>query len=887
MYSKNANKYFLERARNSHFKKVILALLFAGICLNNNNVFANECNGVSLDVDYRDCFCITFRANHNGHCSCTVIWDFGDGNTLVDNGCNITKSHCYASPGTYTVTVYVDCSGGDCATSVTVYIPPPNLSSLFTSDTVCEGFCTQFTDQSTGDFTQWTWDFGDGNASTQQNPCHLYANPGTYSAILTVTDTNLCDDYDTVQTVHVNANPIADAGTYAEMCGGGSVIIGGSPTVTGGIPPWTYLWTPSSDLNCFDCANPTATPTTSSSYSVLVTDSNGCIDTSSMILQVHPNPTAIFSVDTPCLGFANNFSDQSLGLNVAWDWNFGDGGSDTLQNPSYTYLTDGSFIATLLVTSDSGCTDTTSRTVIVYPIPNVDFSLANVCLYDSAYYYDNTQINSGNLDLWTWDFDDGNSSTIQNPVHLYDSSGTYNITLIVASDKSCVDTLSKTLIIHPIPVAEFTKQNICQYDTAFLTDMSTISLGNIIAWDWDFGDSTTSSIQNPFNLYSAPGTYIVDLIVTSDSGCLDSINHQITIHPIPVAAFTTADVCVYETAVFTDQSTVLTGNIIGWDWNFGDNSISTLQNPTHKYNTYDTLVIELIVITDSGCVDTTYNGIIIHPQPKIWFVADTTKGCEPLCVQFADSSTIPGSYTIDSWNWDLGDGASSTTQSPSNCYYSVDLWQEGIYSISMIATSSVGCSDTMTHTNMITAWPVPIAEFTEGPNPATILFPYITFENLSQGGWQYYWDMDDGFTYITNSDSNYTHVYSNIDTTTYLVELITENLFGCLDTAYDSVIIKGDYILFVPNAFTPNNDGLNDNFFPQGIGFRDVQDFQFIIYDRWGDMIFKSTDIQKGWDGRANKGNDVAQQDVYIWLILTQDFKGRKHKYVGHVTLLR
>jgi len=862
-------------------------LILFSFCLSNERAFANECNGVSLDVTYRDCFCITFRANHNGHCYCTVYWDFGDGNTPIYNGCNITRTHCYASPGTYTVTVYVDCPGGDCATTVTVVIPPPNLSSAFTTDTVCEGFCTQFTDQSTGNFSQWSWDFGDGNVSTQQNPCHIYANPGYYTAVLTVTDSNLCDDYDTVQTVYVQANPIVDAGNYAAICDVGSVIIGGNPTVTGGVPPWTYSWTPTLDLNCTNCANPTATPLANTTYSIVVTDSNGCVGTNSMFLQVNPNPIAIFSVDTPCLGIPNSFTDQSIGLNVAWDWSFGDGGSDTLQNPSHEYLSDGSYLTSLMVTTDSGCTDTISKMAIVHPVPNVDFSMANSCLYDSINYYDNTQINSGNIVLWSWDFNDGNVSTMQNPTHLYDSSGTYNISLIVTSDNFCVDTLSKLLIIHPIPVAEFAKENVCRYDTAYFIDQSSILLGNISSWYWSFGDSSTSTQQFPNNLYSLPGTYFVDLIITSDSGCLDSINHQIIIHPIPVASFTTADVCVYEPAVFYDNSTILTGNIVGWDWDFGDNTTSTLQNPTHKYNLYDTLVVILIVVSDSGCIDTTYGSIIIHPQPEIWFVADTTKGCEPLCVQFTDSSIIPGAYAIEAWDWDLGDGSSSIAQSPYNCYYSIDLWQEGIYSISMVATSSVGCTDTLTQTNMVTAWPVPIADFTEGPNPSTILFPYITFENISQGGWQYYWDMDDGFSYITNSDSDYTHIYSNIDTTTYLVELITENIFGCLDTAYDSVVVKGDYILFVPNAFTPNNDGLNDNFFPQGIGFRDVQDFQFMIYDRWGDMIFKSTEIQKGWDGRANNGGYIAQQDVYIWLILTQDFTGRKHKYIGHVSLVR
>ena len=287
----------------------------------------------------------------------------------------------------------------------------------------------------------------------------------------------------------------------------------------------------------------------------------------------------------------------------------------------------------------------------------------------------------------------------------------------------------------------------------------------------------------------------------------------------------------------------------------------------------------------------------MHPAPVTWFVADTTQGCEPFLVDFSDSTTIPGNYNITGWDWDLGDGTTTTDQHPDPLLYFADnLYNQGTYDITLITTSDFGCVDTLSIAPMIFAWPLPVAIFTEGPNPSTILFPYVTFDNQSltdtSGPTDYEWildlyNLDDGYGYNTTSDSDYTHVYNNIDTGIYVSRLIVINSFGCRDTAYDSIHVKGDYILFIPNTFTPNNDGLNDFFYPQGIGFRDLLDYEFMIFDRWGDMIWKSDDVLYQWDGSANKGRFEAQQDVYVWLILTSDHAGVKHKYVGHVTLIR
>ncbi|MFH1320546.1 MAG: gliding motility-associated C-terminal domain-containing protein, partial [Bacteroidota bacterium] len=167
----------------------------------------------------------------------------------------------------------------------------------------------------------------------------------------------------------------------------------------------------------------------------------------------------------------------------------------------------------------------------------------------------------------------------------------------------------------------------------------------------------------------------------------------------------------------------------------------------------------------------------------------------------------------------------------------------------------------------------------------------ITFTNLSSGAVSYEWDFGDTTDEYTCYDTTYSYNYTGI----YPVMLIAYSSFGCPDTAIKIVFIEQDYALFTPSAFTPNKDGINDYFLPQGIGI-DGDGFEMYIYDRWGDLIYETEGIFGdydpmaeiiGWDGCANDGQEKAQQDVYVWVVFTEDKNGDMHQYIGHVTLIR
>ena len=166
--------------------------------------------------------------------------------------------------------------------------------------------------------------------------------------------------------------------------------------------------------------------------------------------------------------------------------------------------------------------------------------------------------------------------------------------------------------------------------------------------------------------------------------------------------------------------------------------------------------------------------------------------------------------------------------------------------------------------------------------------PLVSFTDQTIGAgapfiWS--WDFNHPFGIFTDTVQNPSFSYN--DPGSYTVQLIVTNTFGCTDTAYNDVIVLPEYTLYVPNAFTPlNNDGINDTFMPQGVGI-DPNDFELSIFDRWGSLIYKTTDVNKGWDGRANGGDKIAQIDVYVWKIITKDFNGNEKEYIGHVTIVK
>jgi gliding motility-associated-like protein len=269
-------------------------------------------------------------------------------------------------------------------------------------------------------------------------------------------------------------------------------------------------------------------------------------------------------------------------------------------------------------------------------------------------------------------------------------------------------------------------------------------------------------------------------------------------------------------------------------------------------------------------------------QPVVLFTADTLDGCPILCVDFSDLSTV-NSGSITGWTWDFGDGSPNAyTQNPSHCFSTT-----GTYTITLTTTSNNGCVQTLVIPDMIEVYPVPTASFTANPQHTDVLNTQISYFDNSQGNpVQWSWNFGDPSTLSdTSSLQNTTYAYSDEAGGTYPVYLQVTNQYGCVDDTSLEVIVDPNWSFYIPNAFTPNGDGVNDLFFGKGTG---ITDYEIWVFDRWGNLIFTTTDINEGWDGTVQgKSGEICQEDVYVWKVVLRDVFNKKHKYIGHVSLIK
>ncbi|MEM7365265.1 MAG: PKD domain-containing protein, partial [Pseudomonadota bacterium] len=327
--------------------------------------------------------------------------------------------------------------------------------------------------------------------------------------------------------------------------------------------------------------------------------------------QANEAPVASFTaVESYLLVDLDATTSTDDGTIVSWDWDLGDGNTGTGELTSHTYLAPGTYTIQLTVTDDLGASSTESQsvTVIENPLPIAGFTFSTT---DLAATFTDTSTDDGTIALWSWDFGDGNTSTDQNPVHVYAAGGNYSVSLTVTDNAGATNTVIQDVSVtepneDPLAVFTFSTTEL----TATFTDASTDD-GTIASWSWEFGDGNTSTDQNPVHTYAAGGTYTVDLTVTDNLGATDTTSQGVTVtapNGDPVAGFTFATTDL--SADFTDTSTD-DGTIASWSWDFGDTNTSTDQNPVHAYAAAGTYTVNLTVTDDLGATNTTSQDVTV------------------------------------------------------------------------------------------------------------------------------------------------------------------------------------------------------------------------------------------------------------------------------------
>ena len=337
-------------------------------------------------------------------------------------------------------------------------------------------------------------------------------------------------------------------------------------------------------------------------------------------------PDANTGVDQDfCANQVVQLNGSVTGINNAGSWttmgtgSFSPSASLLITNyiPSPGDLTNGSVTLILTSTSVFGCPpDVSTMTVTFLETPAADFTTTTACEGESTIFTDQSTSSSGTINYWDWDFGNTVTSIVQNPIHTYSGSGTYNATLIAGSDNGCYDTIIVPVQINPVPIADFSPTVACQGTPIDIVDLSFLSSGSITNWLYDFGGGTSTE-QNPSYTFANTGFQVITLTVTSDLGCVDDTLLTLNVTPAPIAdfSFTPNPALVNETVTFMDLSTG--SNINQWFWDFGDNEADNIQNPVHSYNEGGDYIIILEVTDELGCTDTTSKVITIALPPVL------------------------------------------------------------------------------------------------------------------------------------------------------------------------------------------------------------------------------------------------------------------------------
>ncbi len=354
-----------------------------------------------------------------------------------------------------------------------------------------------------------------------------------------------------------------------------------------------------------------------------------------------------------------------------------------------------------------GCRDTLPVTVTAtYPTAVFD-PPARQCLTGNNFsFHSSSTIVMGSIVQEVWDFGDGNSGTGHTVTHSYTAPGTYNVKLLVVSEAGCKDSLIRQVTVVRT-VSSFTiPQGQCFTSNNFnFTSTSTVNDGTITNYEWSFGDGNTGSGNPVTHSYPSAGTYNVKLIVTSDLGCRDSITQQVTVHPHPLAAFATpASQCkTNNDFLFSSSSTIASGSVNSFVWDFGDGNSSNVNPVIHSYTGEGTYNVKLIVGSNNGCLDSITHTVIVNPQPSADFPAPQSQCVNGNNFVFTSSAAV-SSGSIANCTWDFGDGNSGSGLTVNHSYS-----LPGTYSIKMVAFTSSGCKDSVTKT--ITVFAPPLASF--------------------------------------------------------------------------------------------------------------------------------------------------------------------------------
>ncbi len=459
-------------------------------------------------------------------------------------------------------------------------------------------------------------------------------------------------------------------------------------------------------------------------------------------------------------------------------WNTGDTGRHiTVQSP----VSGDSFTCTV-----TAYTCTTEFEVVISEtdvdaVFRVEFDTTLV----AARFFNESTAENSYISAYSWSFGDGFSSSLPNPLHTYDSFGTFNIELTAVNNFGCADSQFTQYINYPPPYPAFSIKDSCGLSCEFLNLTRPPFVGEITGYSWEFGDGFSSNVEHPTHEYAKAGKYLVQLTVEASNIVKDKIVQEIEVYANPKADFHADSACILNPTEFYDRSEILEGEIVSWDWTISNDTTADIPNPVLTFSKPELISVNLSVKSDKGCSDTILKKIEIYPETVMADFGITPRPIEALetKVQFKDSSE-----NAVRWIWSIDSEMFSTEQNPSN-------------------------------------------EFLR-------------------------------------------------DTGTYWVGLAVSNQFGCEDYIEKKLEVEPIVALYIPNSFSPDGDGINDEFILKGEG---VQWIEMKLWDRWGNEVSMIREMNKP----ITLPTIQNQTSVFSYEAFFTDKNGLRHYRVGTITAVR
>lgn len=809
-------------------------------------------------------------------------WDYGDGSptqTLTGVG-SFTTSHTYTASGNYTaILTGYNATTGCIPFRDTLIVTVRKIKAQFSNAAIgCQSVSTIYDaslskDVMVGCGTGYTWFFANYPPVVSTNDTLFYALPaGVHNVMLVVRDTNNCRD--TALSSITISSVTANFSVTSSSVGCLPLYVLNTNNTSTSDAPITYVWNfgdpGSGAANTSTVVNAshnytTATPPSQTfTITLLATNANGCKDTVQKTITVNaPQPSILPTTSNSiCVNSTINFNAGNSGGATSFVWNFNDGSPTqtvTATGISHTFTNAGVYSVSLTTTDPLGCKGSTTLPVYVqaYPVPS--FTYVNQCNATSTVACSGCAIvfidNSINPTPGprNWDLSSG-GPVVGTPTvgNTYILPGNYPITLTVTTSFGCMATVSKTITVLGA-AADFTtdKNTVCKGEAIVFTIKDT---NNVFTWHWDFGDGTGAGNLSPtshsYTFHPPGGSTSASLVYwTKDSACRYSVVKPITIRNV-IADFdrngetVKADTihCLGVQDVFTNTST----NATSWSWNFGDGGTSAAQNPSHTYGAAGTYTVTLFISdTQYGCKDTLKKKMVIVPPPTATTTSNDTCAGKPSQLQAFGQ---PG-YT---YVWHPGANLNdSTIANPV-----ATLTTSTVFTIEV--TDPNGCTNKITESVYVQK-PPPSMNW----DTSVVIGQQVNIPGYAGTGFTYVWNP------TTNLSCNNCPVPISSSTVDIVYTAVIQDTLGCFKvTNTFSIHIEPKSSVDVPTAFTPNNDGVNDVIYVEGWGIKKLNYFR--IYNRWGQLLFETNDINVGWDGNYN---GVPQNmETYVYQVSVETF---------------